>query len=61
MNDAGETPLFAAAERGYEEVVQTLLAAGADKNIARNDGTGPLSIAAQNLHADVARLIAYHN
>ena len=31
------TPLYVASEKGHHDVVQTLLGAGADVNIARSD------------------------
>ena len=37
QND-GYTPLIQASSNGYTEVVRVLLAAGADKDLRRNDG-----------------------
>ena len=43
----GCNALFIAAQEGHDAVVRALLDAGADKEIARNDGTTALFIAAQ--------------
>ena len=44
--------LLSAAREGHEAVVSALLAAGADKNAARQDGSTPLLIAVQNGHEE---------
>jgi ankyrin repeat protein len=51
------TPLFVAAQKGHEPVVRALLEAGADINIARNDGATPLYIAAQKGHAAIVTML----
>ena len=38
------TPLYVASEKGHHDVVQTLLGAGADVNIARSDVSGGMFI-----------------
>ena len=38
------TPLYVASEKGHHDVVQTLLGAGADVNIARSDASGGMFI-----------------
>ena len=51
--------VLSAAREGHEAVVSALLAAGVDKNAARQDGTTPLFIAAENGHeAVVSALLA---
>ncbi len=47
------TPLCIAAEEGHMEVVNALIAAGADKDKADDDGTTPLFIAAEEGHVEV--------
>ncbi|CAJ1420414.1 unnamed protein product [Effrenium voratum] len=51
------TPLFDAAASGHLEVVRCLLAAGADKEKADNDGATPLHIAAWWGHQAVAQCL----
>ena len=45
--DNGATPLFMAAQTGYEVVVRTLIEAGADINKAKDTGATPLFVAAE--------------
>ena len=46
-----------AAFNGYTQVVRVLLEAGADKNVARQDGATALMAAAQNGHWEVVRVL----
>ncbi|GMI14779.1 hypothetical protein TrVE_jg7335 [Triparma verrucosa] len=56
--DEGRTALLKAALRGHLEVVQVLVAAGADVNKARtDDGCTPLFMAAQNGHQNVVQAL----
>lgn len=50
----GFTPLLFAARQGNLEAVKTLVAAGADVNLADPDGVSPLLISIINFHFDVA-------
>ncbi len=50
----GRTPLFAAASNGHAPIVEKLMAAGSNVNLAKtNDGATPILIAAQRGHAPV--------
>lgn len=49
QNDAGQTALHAAAQKGWTEVVKVLLELGADASIADNGGRTPLDYANGNL------------
>ncbi|KNC46935.1 uncharacterized protein AMSG_03367 [Thecamonas trahens ATCC 50062] len=59
-NDAGETPLFAAAWLGRPSLVALLLEAGADVSIPDNDGWTPLVAAAYRGHAPVVEQLLKH-
>ena len=37
LDQTNETPLYVASEKGHHDVVQSLLGAGAEVNIARSD------------------------
>jgi len=58
-NKVGDTPLILAAGKGYKEVVEVLLAHGADVNLADNKGT-PLTWATRTGHSDIADLLRKH-
>jgi ankyrin repeat protein len=53
----GGTALALASAGGSTEIVQTLLAAGANPDLKQCDGKTPLTIAAANGRADVVRLL----
>ncbi|KAL6695051.1 hypothetical protein J3F84DRAFT_399908 [Trichoderma pleuroticola] len=54
----GVTPLLQAANIGYTEVVEILLAAGADPDLGDKYGTTPLSIAQRRGHEEVVKLLS---
>jgi len=57
-DEAGETPLLIAAEKGHSSVVELVLKAdGVDVNKGNNDGYTPLHVAAQNGHLSVVELL----
>ena len=58
-NAEGSTPLIMAAEYGYKDVAEVLLANGADVNAADKKGT-PLDRAIHTGHTDVANLLRQH-
>ena len=49
-NESGWTPLHLAANKGKIEVVETLIAAGADINAVAGNGWTPLAVAANCGH-----------
>jgi len=51
------TPLHLAAEKGYVDVCQILLEAGADLHAKNRKGFTPLHLAAQNGHIEVCKLL----
>jgi ankyrin repeat protein len=51
------TPLAAASREGYADIVEYLLAKGADPNADAPDWAKPLSFAQHRGHADVAKLL----
>lgn len=56
----GSTPLHRAAYYGYKDVVESLLAHGADVNAENNRGHTPLHEAADKDHKDVAESLLAH-
>jgi ankyrin repeat protein len=59
-NDEGITPLAAAAREGHRDIVEYLLAKGADPNLDAPDWAKPLSLADHRGHADIANLLRRH-
>jgi ankyrin repeat protein len=55
-----ETPLYAAAERGYKDVVELLLAKKADANAKNSEDETPLYVAQEKGHKDVVELLRKH-
>ena len=53
----GLTPLHYASRKGFAEVVQALLEAGADPSVPENYGFTPLHEAAENGRREVAQLL----
>jgi ankyrin repeat protein len=51
------TPLFLAAQAGFEDAVRVLLDAGADPSAAAIDGRTPLAAALEKQHAAAAELL----
>jgi ankyrin repeat protein len=50
------TPLHYAADRGHKDIVELLIAKGADINAKNNDGQTPLHYAVEKGHNDIAEL-----
>ncbi len=60
-NNYGATPLHMAAQNGHRDVVELLLAKGAEVNAKDNYDWTPLHIAAQYGHKDVVELLRQHD
>ena len=56
----GTTPLHAAEQGGYKDLVQLLLANKSDVNAKDNEGRTPSHYAATTSHSDVAELLREH-
>ena len=56
-SEYGSTALMFAAENGYTETVQALLAAGAEVNAKTDTGTTALMLAVQNGHTQIEALL----
>ena len=54
---SGNSALKVAAARGHESAARLLLEAGANKDLAKNDGATALLIASQQSHLKVVRLL----
>ena len=59
-NDDGWTPLHKAAYEGYREIVELLIAKGADVNAKNRYGTTPLDDAIQQKRTETADLLRKH-
>ena len=60
MNQAdsdGDTPILLSSMQGHQEVVELLLANGADVNQASNNGATPLITSSQNGHEEAVELL----
>ena len=51
------TPLHVAAENGYHLIVRALLDAGADKDLANNNGATALHVAVKDGHDAIVRML----
>jgi ankyrin repeat protein len=56
----GVTPLHWAARKGYKEVVELLIAKGADLNAKTKNGNTALDLAIQYNQSEIADLIRKH-
>jgi ankyrin repeat protein len=54
----GQTPLHAAADRGWKDLVERLLELGADPNLEDFAGDTPLDIALFREHSHIAQLLS---
>jgi ankyrin repeat protein len=59
-NDEGITPLAAAAREGHRDIVEYLLAKGANPNLDAPGWAKPLSLAEHRGHGDVVQLLLRH-
>ena len=59
-NAEGMTPLAAAAREGYGDIVEYLLAKGADPNLDAPGWAKPLSLAEHRGHSEIAELLRRH-
>ncbi|KNC69297.1 hypothetical protein SARC_18195, partial [Sphaeroforma arctica JP610] len=62
LQQVGCTPLHTASQNGHKDVVELLLAKGADINVKNNDslqqfGRTSLYVASENGHKDVVELL----
>ncbi len=58
QSKAGKTPLYLAVKKGQVEKVKWLIANGADKNIAAQNGVKPLDLAKSSKNADLIILLS---
>ena len=57
---SGVTPLHLAAKYGHKEIVEILIANGADINAKDDDGETPLHKAAWERHEEIAKFLISH-
>jgi ankyrin repeat protein len=57
QNEDGETALMVAAENGRLQNVRALVHAGADMNLKDGEGKNALSLAIENEHRSIVRLL----
>uniref|UniRef100_A0A1X7SQE0 Uncharacterized protein n=1 Tax=Amphimedon queenslandica TaxID=400682 RepID=A0A1X7SQE0_AMPQE len=60
-NEEGRTALMLACERGHEDIVHSLLSAGADVNIQDNEGWTALMIASKCNHISIIHMLLQAN
>ena len=60
MDGRGHTPLHRAAQKSRKEIVELLIAKGADVNAKDNQGITPLDSAIQFNHPETANLLRKH-
>jgi ankyrin repeat protein len=53
-NDAGQTPLMFATEKGYADMVQVLIQSGANPKLVNNQGESALTIALMKGYTRIA-------
>jgi ankyrin repeat protein len=58
--NGGFAPLHLAAREGHADLVELLLAKGAETNVENNDGKTPMKVAAEKGHKDVIKLLRQH-
>jgi ankyrin repeat protein len=56
----GQTPLHRAATRGYKDLVELLIAKGAEVNAKHKNGQTPLQMAASEGHKEVVEFLKKH-
>ena len=56
-NEEGKTALMLACERGHEDIVHSLLSAGANVNIQDNKGRTALTIASEHNHISIIHML----
>uniref|UniRef100_A0A1X7U7A6 Ankyrin repeat protein n=1 Tax=Amphimedon queenslandica TaxID=400682 RepID=A0A1X7U7A6_AMPQE len=60
-NEEGKTALMLACERGHEDIVHSLLSAGANVNIQDNKGWTALMIASRHIHTSIIHMLLQAN
>ena len=60
-NEEGKTALMLACERGHEDIVHSLLSAGANVNIQNNKGWTALMIASKHNHISIIHMLLQAN
>ena len=60
-NEEGKTALMIASERGHEDIVHSLLSAGANVNIQDNKGWTALMIASEHNHISIIHMLLQAN
>lgn len=59
-NRQGNTPLHVAAKQGYADIVELLIARGADAGVKNYENRTAFFLAQQGRHEDVARMLKQH-
>ncbi len=59
-NESGQTPLHLAVRAGYRDIVELLIAKGADVNAKNKAGRTALRIAINQSHPEIAELLRKH-
>ena len=57
QDNDGDTPLHYACRKGYSDIVETMMLAGADETITNDEGKTPAQVAVSEKHSELLKLL----